>query len=156
LLADDSFVEIAARIEEYDIAPSLLELEVTETQAIFDYEKINACLCRFAGLGIKISIDDFGTGYSSLAHISEIPAQIIKIDRCFVTNIQESKSNQHIIEMIMLLADKFGFEVTAEGIETEAEHNWLIEAGCNIGQGYYYAKHMFYDDALQWLKGRSK
>ncbi|MCG9707526.1 EAL domain-containing protein [Pseudoalteromonas sp. Isolate3] len=156
LLADDYFVEIAARIEEYDISPSLLELEVTETQAIFDYEKINACLCRFAGLGIKISIDDFGTGYSSLAHISEIPAQIIKIDRCFVTNIQESKSNQHIIEMIMLLADKFGFEVTAEGIETEAEHNWLIEAGCNIGQGYYYAKPMFYDDALQWLKGRSK
>jgi EAL domain-containing protein (putative c-di-GMP-specific phosphodiesterase class I) len=155
LLADDYFVEIAARIEEYGISPSLLELEVTETQAIFNYEKINACLCRFAGLGIKISIDDFGTGYSSLAHVSEIPAQNIKIDRCFVSNIQDSRSNQHIIEMIMLLAEKFGFEVTAEGIETEAEYAWLVEAGCSVGQGYYYAKPMFYDDALQWLKGRS-
>ncbi|WP_462146950.1 GGDEF/EAL domain-containing response regulator [Pseudoalteromonas gelatinilytica] len=155
LLSEDYFVEIAARIEEYGISPSLLELEVTETQAIFNYEKINACLCRFAGLGIKISIDDFGTGYSSLAHISEIPAQNIKIDRCFVSNIQDSRSNQHIIEMIMLLAEKFGFEVTAEGIETEAEYAWLVEAGCSVGQGYYYAKPMFYDDALQWLKGRS-
>ncbi|WP_105181498.1 EAL domain-containing protein [Pseudoalteromonas sp. T1lg21] len=155
LLSEDYFVEIAARIEEYGISPSLLELEVTETQAIFNYEKINACLCRFAGLGIKISIDDFGTGYSSLAHVSEIPAQNIKIDRCFVSNIQDSRSNQHIIEMIMLLAEKFGFEVTAEGIETEAEYAWLVEAGCSVGQGYYYAKPMFYDDALQWLKGRS-
>ena len=155
LLSEDYFVEIAARIEEYGISPSLLELEVTETQAIFNYEKINACLCRFAGLGIKISIDDFGTGYSSLAHISEIPAQNIKIDRCFVSNIQDSRSNQHIIEMIMLLAEKFGFEVTAEGIETEAEYAWLDEAGCSVGQGYYYAKPMFYDDALQWLKSRS-
>lgn len=156
LLSASYFDEIQARLAEHQISPELLELEVTETQAIFNYEKINARLCQFAALGMKISIDDFGTGYSSLEHISRIPAQVIKIDRCFVDKINESISNQHIIEMIMMLAEKFAFQVTAEGIETEAEHQWLKQLGCSFGQGYYYAKPMFFEDALEWLQSWSE
>lgn len=152
LLSQSYFDDIAEKIASQHVNPHLLELEVTETQAIYNYEKINRCLQRFADLGLKISIDDFGTGYSSLAHIAEIPAHAIKIDRCFVSNLRTNKSSEHIIEMIIMLADKFNFEVIAEGVETEFEHDWLASIGCNKGQGYLYAKPMFIDDVLSWLE----
>ena len=118
LLADDYFVEVAARIEEYGISPSLLELEVTETQAIFNYEKINACLCRFAGLGIKISIDDFGTGYSSLSQINQLPFQELKIDREFVEDVCSDIKRKVIAETAVKMAKGLGLEVVAEGINS--------------------------------------
>ena len=152
LLSQSYFDDIAEKITSQQVDPHLLELEVTETQAIFNYQKVNQSLQRFADLGLKISIDDFGTGYSSLAHIAEIPAHTIKIDRCFVSNLRTNKSSEHIIEMIIMLAEKFNFDVVAEGVENEFEHDWLTKAGCNKGQGYLYAKPMFIDDVLSWLE----
>ncbi len=145
------FESIKSRMEEYGVAASMLELEVTETQAISNYTFIKEALSRFMALGIKVSIDDFGTGYSSLAHINEIPSNAIKIDRYFVSELEHNLNNQYMIKMIISLAKQFDFTTIAEGVENEFELQWLQKAGCEIAQGYYFSKPLFYDDLLLWL-----
>ncbi|WP_149980765.1 EAL domain-containing response regulator [Pseudoalteromonas rhizosphaerae] len=151
LIEPSYFESIKSRIEEYKVSPSMLELEVTETQAISNYNFIKEALSRFMALGIKVSIDDFGTGYSSLAHINEIPSNAIKIDRYFVSNLEHNINNQYMIKMIISLAKQFDFKVIAEGVENEFEVQWLKQAGCEMAQGYFFAKPLFYDDLLIWL-----
>ena len=146
------FEQIKAKIEQYGISPALLELEVTETQAISNYSLIRQALKKFIDFGMAVSIDDFGTGYSSLAHINEIPCTSIKIDQYFVTDLESNKNNQYMIKMILSLAEQYNFSVIAEGVENEFEANWLLEQGCKTAQGYYFSKPQFIDDLLVWLK----
>ncbi|MBB1335909.1 MULTISPECIES: EAL domain-containing protein [unclassified Pseudoalteromonas] len=115
------------------------------------FHALALALSRFMALGIKVSIDDFGTGYSSLAHINEIPSNAIKIDRYFVSNLEHNINNQYMIKMIISLAKQFDFKVIAEGVENEFEVQWLKQAGCEMAQGYFFAKPLFYDDLLIWL-----
>jgi EAL domain-containing protein (putative c-di-GMP-specific phosphodiesterase class I)/CheY-like chemotaxis protein len=151
LLHPDYFDFISSCLTSFGLPVELLELEVTETQAISDYERIQQCLQRFVALGIKISIDDFGTGYSSLAHISNITAHCIKIDRSFVSKLETDKNSEHVINMILTLGEKFNFSIVAEGIETEYQKQWLSRAGCDIGQGYLFARPMPISDLVPWL-----
>ncbi|MGB2740938.1 MAG: EAL domain-containing protein [Cognaticolwellia sp.] len=143
---------IAKKLKESDIPPTMLELEVTETQAISNYDLIRDSLERFMQLGVKVSIDDFGTGYSSLSHITEIPANILKVDRCFVSDIEHNENNQYILEMILKLGKQFNFSIIVEGIETQSQCDWVKKAGCNVAQGYYFSKPLFIDDLILWLK----
>jgi EAL domain-containing protein (putative c-di-GMP-specific phosphodiesterase class I) len=101
---------------------------------------------------MKVSIDDFGTGYSSLAHINEIPSTSIKIDRYFVSDLEFNDNNQYMIKMILSLAKQFDFSVIAEGVENEFEAQWLQQQGCEMAQGYYFAKPLFFKDLILWLK----
>lgn len=151
LLHPDYFNFISSCISRFGLPVELLELEVTETQAVSDYERIQHCLQRFIALGIKISIDDFGTGYSSLAHISNITAHCIKIDRSFVNKLESDKNSQHVINMILNLGRQFNFSIVAEGIETEYQKQWLSDAGCDIAQGYLFARPMPIGDLIEWL-----
>lgn len=144
------FIEEAIAVEHID--PDLLDVEITETQAMDSYEKVNPILERLHNLHIHVSIDDFGTGYSSLAHISKLAADTIKIDRAFVTNLREDKANQQVVELVLNLAQLFGFSVVAEGIETEQERDALLSKGCHIGQGFLYAKPMPLPELLSWLE----
>lgn len=130
----------------------MLELEVTETQAISNYSLIKEALERFISLGMKVSIDDFGTGYSSLAHINEIPSTSIKIDRYFVSDLEFNDNNQYMIKMILSLAKQFNFSVIAEGVENEFEAKWLQQQGCETAQGYYFSKPLSLKDLFGWLK----
>ena len=152
LVEPSYFEQIKTKIEEYDISPSMLELEVTETQAISNYSLIKEALERFIDLGIKVSIDDFGTGYSSLAHINEIPSTSIKIDRYFVCDLEFNDNNQYMIKMILSLAKQFNFSVIAEGVENEFEAKWLQQQGCATAQGYYFSKPLFLKELFVWLK----
>ena len=152
LVEPSYFEQIKTKIEEYSILPSMLELEVTETQAISNYSLIKEALERFIALGMKVSIDDFGTGYSSLAHINEIPSTSIKIDRYFVSDLEFNDNNQYMIKMILSLAKQFDFSVIAEGVENEFEAQWLQQQGCETAQGYYFAKPLFFKDLIVWLK----
>lgn len=154
LVSDNYISEINDKVTNSGLKTSQLELEVTETQAIHNYERVNRCLEKFVELGFNISIDDFGTGYSSLEHISEIPASTLKIDRCFVNNLEVDSSSQHIVNMIMMLADTFEFDVVAEGVETAEQAQWLANIGCKYAQGYYFAKPMFIDELIVWLEHR--
>lgn len=151
LVHPEYFSNISATISRSMIKPELLELEVTETQAISDYDKIKKSLQCFIELGIKISIDDFGTGYSSLAHIAKITAHCIKIDRTFVRDLETDENSQHVIKMILKLGKQFGFNIVAEGIETDYQRQWLKAAGCNVGQGFLFSKPMFIDDVITFL-----
>ncbi|AZG35410.1 MULTISPECIES: sensor domain-containing phosphodiesterase [Shewanella] len=143
---------IISTVENGLVDPSLLEIEITESQAMLDYDEINPILLQLRDIGIKISIDDFGTGYSSLAHITRLAATSIKIDRSFITNIETEESSYRVVDIIINLANRFGFSVIAEGIETKGQMETLLHHGCHIGQGYLFAKPMTLVTAIEWLK----
>lgn len=119
---------------------SLLEVEITETALMEKSESTFAHLEYFRSQGIKISIDDFGTGYSSLSYLRELGADILKIDRSFVSNIDKSDSDESLARSIIALAESFGMETIAEGIENQSQLKILTELGCQKGQGFYFSK----------------
>ncbi|WP_165311198.1 EAL domain-containing protein [Vibrio ziniensis] len=134
------------------LSPDLIEVEITESQAMESYVEIKPILDHLHNAGIKISIDDFGTGYSSLSHISQLAVDTIKIDISFIRRLHEDMASQQVVELVMSLAHLFEFSVVAEGVETDVQRNALLERGCTVAQGYLYAKPMVLDDLLGWLK----
>ncbi|WP_277053425.1 EAL domain-containing protein [Pseudoalteromonas marina] len=156
LVDPDYCKKILHKLKDANIPPEMLELEITETQAISNYDLIRESLDKFMALGIKVSIDDFGTGYSSISHITEIPANILKIDRCFLTDIERNANNQYILEMIVNLAKRFDFSIIVEGVETLEQCEWVKKIGCDVAQGYYFSKPLFFDDLTTWLKQHGK
>ena len=103
-------------------------------------EEAQKLLNDFRSKGIRISIDDFGTGYSSLAYFKHLPADEVKIDRLFVTNMTRDVNDQRLVEAIIELAHKFDLSVVAEGIEDEETYNMLHQMGCDVAQGFYISK----------------
>src|SRR5207302_2152457 len=97
-------------------------------------------LNRLDALGVTLAIDDFGTGYSSLSYLKRFPVDILKIDRSFVDGLPDDADDLAIVTTIVHLADSLGMTVTAEGIETEAHAQALVELGCRRGQGWLYSK----------------
>lgn len=152
-LADPEYVHlILDAIERGELSAELVDVEITETQAMASYEEVNPILERLHNAGVHISIDDFGTGYSSLSHISQLAADTIKIDIAFVTHLETDKASQQVVELVMSLASQFGFSVVAEGVETEVQRKELLRRGCYLAQGFLYAKPMPVDELLLWLK----
>ncbi|WP_416307886.1 EAL domain-containing protein [Neptunicella sp. SCSIO 80796] len=143
---------IRSNLANSGLSSNLFELEVTESQAMEDYQNIKTRLQRFVDLGLKISIDDFGTGHSSLSHISHLTANYLKIDRSFVNDIENDEGNKHIVQMILDLGHQFGFNIIAEGIENSQQQTILKEMGCEIGQGCLFAKPMPVSELIPWLK----
>ena len=119
-----------------------VELEVTERLMLDDDPVVLNGIKELLKSGLQFSIDDFGTGYSSLGYIKKFSHILskIKIDRMFITDIMNSKSDQALVKSIITLADSLSIEVLAEGVETQAQETVLIDLGCNYAQGYYYAK----------------
>ncbi|WP_227936761.1 EAL domain-containing protein [Alkalihalobacillus deserti] len=126
-------------LDESQLAPSLLELEVTESVTI-DINRTKDVLQRLLSLGVHISLDDFGTGYSSLQYVSQLSIQELKIDQSFVQNIGKEKQSEGIISMIINLAHYLNISVIAEGVETEEQLVFLKTQRCDKVQGYYYSK----------------
>jgi diguanylate cyclase (GGDEF)-like protein len=121
------------------LPPQLLELELTETILLHDAEDALQRLGALAGLGVRMSIDDFGTGYSSLAYLKRFPIGKLKIDRSFVNGLPEDESDAGIVRAILQMARALGMKVIAEGVETEAQRQFLHEAGCDEFQGFLFA-----------------
>ncbi|HAU91255.1 MAG TPA: hypothetical protein DCW59_02755 [Alteromonas sp.] len=147
------FNEIHRCIDEQEIDASLLDIEVTETQATEDYTVINPLLRSFIDKGVGVSIDDFGTGYSSLSQLADLAATTIKLDQKFVNDLTAENKDKalHIVQMIARLAERFAFKLIAEGVETEEQRQLLMENGYQHAQGYYFAKPMPMDELLDWL-----
>lgn len=134
---EENFVlKIEKLLQKFKIEAKYLELEITERTVIKDIEYTIEVLNRLKNLGVRISIDDFGTGYSSLEYLNRFALDKLKIDKSFVHN----KSNSNIVKTIIMMGNNLGLEVVAEGVETEAELNFLIENNCNYYQGYYFAR----------------
>jgi len=136
---DDDFVGSLIRpMEEFNVCPSKLEIEITEGILIDNVERVIQKLEHLKQLGCQISIDDFGTGYSSLAYLSQFPIDKLKIDRAFVKGIPDTDDGV-IASGIIILANLLNLKVIAEGVETEEQLQFLKENGCHEIQGYYYS-----------------
>ncbi|GAB2587214.1 sensor domain-containing phosphodiesterase [Nitrincola alkalisediminis] len=138
------------------LEPQSLELEVLETSAIEDMAHVSALLKSCKQLGVRIALDDFGTGYSSLSYLKRLPVDVIKIDQAFVRDMLDDADDRSILQGIVGLAEAFNRQVIAEGVETEAHAQLLIEMGCILGQGYAIAKPMPAEEVLPWLASYSQ
>ncbi len=132
--------------------PSLLTLEITESLLLGDDEQIALDLAELREAGVKISIDDFGTGYSSLSYLHRIAVDNLKLDKSFVDALATSPRQLDLVHGIIQLAQTLRIEVVAEGIETPADHQLLIDAQCDLGQGYLFARPMPPADADSYLR----
>jgi diguanylate cyclase (GGDEF)-like protein/PAS domain S-box-containing protein len=127
-------------IEQAMIDPTLLKIELTESTVLDDVEDTITKMHELKKLGVSFSMDDFGTGYSSLAYLSQLPLDQLKIDKSFVHNIDTKSSDATIIQTIIGMAHNLNIEVIAEGVETEAQHEFLAGAGCWLYQGYLFGR----------------
>lgn len=131
---------VATILGETGLAPASLELEITESLAMSDSEATGVTLRALHELGVRLALDDFGTGYSSLASLSQLPLDVIKVDRSFVAGLRDSPVNLAIVRAVVGLAQGLGISVTAEGIEREDQLEALRELGCDRGQGFLFAR----------------
>jgi diguanylate cyclase len=120
--------------------PRALWLEVTETALVEDLDQATDLLERLAALGIGIAIDDFGTGWASLTYLKQFPVHALKIDRCFVADIDHNPQDAAIARSIISLGEELDMIVVAEGIETLAQQSALQTLGCSLGQGFLYGR----------------
>lgn len=142
-LLQPDIVEIVQRtLAETGLLPQNLTLEVTESLAINDMERMREILAKIRALGVRIALDDFGTGYSSLNHLREIPLDVIKVDQSFVKDLAEDSFSQSFIKMVAELADAIGVNVCVEGIETKEQYEVLEGMKVSMIQGYYFDKPM--------------
>ncbi|MGM9949789.1 MAG: putative bifunctional diguanylate cyclase/phosphodiesterase [Lysinibacillus sp.] len=134
----EDFVEKIERlIRDYELDPSLLELEITES-SMTNVKDTTLVLKELKKLGVYVSVDDFGTGYSSLSYLKTYPIDIIKIDQSFIADIERDEKNEAIIEAIISLSHSLGLEVIAEGVERENQERFLSGLKCKKVQGYLY------------------
>jgi len=152
-IADEHFFNKALNIiEDSGIPAEKIIFELTESASISHNQQSLNLIKKFSDLGFTISIDDFGTGYSSMAQISHLPFQELKVDRQFVENVNDDHKRKTIAEATVKMAKGLGLEVVAEGINSQEDEDTLRSFGCDIGQGYYYAKPMPIEDYLNWLE----
>ncbi|RAN32044.1 putative bifunctional diguanylate cyclase/phosphodiesterase [Hyphomonas pacifica] len=132
--------QILAILTETGVAPGRLEVEITETALVANFEAAHAMVTKLKSQGIRISLDDFGTGYSSLRHLSELPFDKLKIDKSFVARLGNDEASDTIVRTVTTLAHNLGLKVTAEGIEDSAHVSFLQGIGCEYGQGFLYGR----------------
>ncbi|EOD3512279.1 sensor domain-containing phosphodiesterase [Cronobacter sakazakii] len=140
LLKRDLVQTMLQRLERYAIAPGTLILEMTESQRIDDTEAAIAILRPLREAGVRIALDDFGMGYSSLSQLQKmkaLPVDSLKIDKSFIDNLPDDDS---VVAAIISMAKKLNLELVAEGIQNEAQRDWLLNAGVTVGQGYLFGK----------------
>lgn len=133
---------VAATLESHGLNPRLIELEMTEGLLMEDTETAHRALQSLKDLGLRISIDDFGTGHSCLSYLRRFPIDVLKIDRSFVAEIGESEDSRIIIDAILSLARSLKLETVAEGVETNAQLDFLLEHGCHVAQGFLFGMPM--------------
>jgi len=143
--------DVQAALTDSGLAPHLLTLEITESVFMANPERSLAVLERLRALGAKLSIDDFGTGYSSLGYLQRLPVDELKIDRSFIVAAEDSSESRSLVRTIVDLAQEFGLRTVAEGIETNGQLHSARDAGCELAQGYLFAKPTDVHQLLQTL-----
>ena len=151
----DLVQQVTDALRESGLPPHQLELEITEPVLMRETDKVLITADRLKALGVRLAIDDFGTGYSSLAYLQRLSVNKLKIDQSFVRNALQSRSTTAIVRAIIEMARALELEVVAEGIETEAERDFLENAQCAMGQGYLFARPMPADRFEAFLAARS-
>jgi diguanylate cyclase (GGDEF)-like protein/PAS domain S-box-containing protein len=153
-LSDPLLIDrVNAALDSSGLPASALWLEITETALAKDADLVGDGLARLCGLGIRIALDDFGTGFATLAQLHQFPAHALKIDRLFVNGIATTEAGDGaIVRSVLALGHELGLEVIAEGVETDAQRTALTRMGCELFQGYLFARPAFAEPAPPWLR----
>ena len=151
-LEDDNYIKfLSQKISDIGIAPTDLEIEITEGLIMKHSLHVTSTLNAIRALGISISVDDFGTGYSSLSYLKRLPIDKLKIDRSFVKDLPHDKDDIAIVKTIIALANNLSLELIAEGVETKEQRDFLLSEGCPNIQGYFYSKPLKVDECREFL-----
>jgi EAL domain-containing protein (putative c-di-GMP-specific phosphodiesterase class I) len=146
--------QIRQVMQETRVEPRSLKLEMTESMVMENFDTAIEMLQQLRQLGIELSIDDFGTGYSSLSYLHRFPISTLKIDRSFVSSMNDQNENAEIVRTILMLARSLKMNVVAEGVETEEQLAQLALLECEYGQGYYFSKPLDVEAASKLLTER--
>lgn len=152
---EDLIARISQTLKRYQVDPSQLICELTESVAVKNDEATQCFFKGLAGIGVRLSIDDFGTGYSSLSYLRQLTAKQLKIDRSFIEDIESSSDARAIVNAVINLAHVLNLSVVAEGVETEGQRKILQDLGCDELQGFLFSKPMREDKMIAWI-GRKK
>ena len=151
---DPTFAErLIAMVDEIGVEPSRIELEIVESSYIGDFDSAFANITRLRAHGLRIALDDFGTGFSSLTYLLKLPIDKVKIDKSFVDGVGSIQSAV-IVQAVVALARALGLKVTAEGVETEAQYQFLRVAGCHLIQGWLFSKALPADEISRLMETR--
>jgi len=152
-LLDAQLVSVIAKgLQDYEVEPAWLMLEITESDLMADPVRAQKTLQQLHAMGVRLSIDDFGTGHSSLAYLKDLPVDELKIDQSFVLNMSSDETQAMIVRATISLAHNLGLTTTAEGVETEAVWEQLQALDCNVAQGYFISRPLTSADFMRWLK----
>jgi len=140
LVADGIIETVATTLDEFGLNSNALCLEITENVVVQDIDATQKTLTELKNLGVQIAVDDFGTGYSALTYLKSLPVDILKVDKSFVRDLGRDSGDLAIVQSIMALANAFGLDVVAEGVETRAAARILLDLGCQRAQGFLMSK----------------
>ncbi len=143
---------ISNALEKSGLPAQSLELEITESMVMADLENGLETLKKIKALGVRLAMDDFGTGYSSLSYLKRFPIDRLKIDKSLVRDVTADREDAALITAIISLAHNLGVKVVAEGVETREQRDFLVKAGCDQGQGFFYGKPV---DAAEFQRSLS-
>jgi diguanylate cyclase (GGDEF)-like protein len=151
-LLDLNFPDYISRLlRKWNLAPSCLQLEITESSLLSDPTRVRGVLERLSDMRVNVSIDDFGTGSSSLAHLRDLPVGELKIDRSFIMNMEADESDAVIVRSTIDLGRNLGLKVVAEGVEDESTWRLVSELGCDLAQGFFRSRPMPPDQIPRFL-----
>lgn len=154
-LNQEDFPErVAAIVREFGIPPARIELEITESMLMNEPQACIARLNSLKAMGFNMSIDDFGTGYSSLSYLKHLPIQVLKIDRAFVRDIERNESDSAICRATIAMAEALGMKTVAEGVEQASQVTHLHRLGCEVAQGFLYARALPKDQAFAFIQNQ--
>jgi len=152
LTSREAILGIVALIESSGVSPCRIDLEVTETALIQDFDVANESLRTLKALGVGISLDDFGTGYSSLSYVQQLPIDRIKIDRSFIRDVETKPSCRAIVKSVIDLCRNLKLTCVVEGMETREQVRVLRALGCTTMQGYFFGKPMPASAVLDFIE----
>ena len=149
---DQSFVDyMQSLLAKYDLEPWMLRIEITESAYMDNPAQLVKVLKKLKNAGFTVLMDDFGSGYSSLNILKDLAVDVLKLDMKFIQNFERSSRASIIMESVVQMAHNLGIDTVVEGVETETQVEFLKEIGCNVVQGYYYAKPMSTEECLELL-----
>lgn len=150
---DEAFAAVVLRtLDEAGVAPTDVELELTEGQLIADLDRTAVALDALRRHGIRISIDDFGTGFSSLSRLKRLPVDAVKLDRSFIRELPHDAGNATITSAIIALAHGLGLEVIGEGVESRPQLAFLRDHGCDVIQGFLLSRPLSAESCAGWIR----
>jgi diguanylate cyclase (GGDEF)-like protein len=137
---DSKFIETLMKtLDTYQLSPESLSIEITESSIMENINQATSIINELDNIGIEVSMDDFGTGYSSLSLLTKLPFNVVKIDKSFVNEIMENSPTASLVKTMISMSENLNFALVAEGIESEEQERFLIQNGCQYGQGYFYS-----------------